>query len=114
MLQPQVFFLCSIILTLYFALLQPVTAQITAPWEVDALKAIRGSLIDPLGRLNSWNRGDPCTGNWSHVICYNATIKIDGYLHIKELYEHKQSPSRSIACYTFHTNPVAFVMSDVS
>ena len=33
MLQPQVFFLCSIILTLYFALLQPVTAQITAPWE---------------------------------------------------------------------------------
>ncbi|RLM74176.1 hypothetical protein C2845_PM15G00320 [Panicum miliaceum] len=55
------------------------------PLSVDALKAIRGSLIDPFGRLNSWNRGDPCTGNWSHVICYNATSKIDGYLHIQEL-----------------------------
>ncbi|CAN6227484.1 unnamed protein product [Urochloa humidicola] len=85
MLRPQVFFLCSIILTFYFALLQPASAQITAPWEVDALKAIRGSLIDPLGNLNSWNRGDPCMGNWSHVICYNASSQIDGYLHIQEL-----------------------------
>jgi hypothetical protein len=33
MLQPQVFFLCSIILTFYLALFQPATAQITAPWE---------------------------------------------------------------------------------
>ncbi|XP_062184861.1 probable LRR receptor-like serine/threonine-protein kinase At1g06840 [Phragmites australis] len=84
MLRPQVFFLCSIIITLSFAHLQPSTAQITAPWEVDALKAIRGSLIDPLGRLKSWNRGDPCMGNWSHVICYNATAS-DGYLHVQEL-----------------------------
>lgn len=33
MLRPQVLFLCSIILTLSFTLLQPTTAQITAPWE---------------------------------------------------------------------------------
>ncbi|ONM19169.1 Leucine-rich repeat protein kinase family protein [Zea mays] len=84
MLQPQVLCLCSIILTLFFTLLQPTAAQITAPWEVDALKAIRGSLIDPHGNLSSWNRGDPCMGNWSHVICYNATGS-DGYFHVKEL-----------------------------
>ncbi|KAF8647591.1 hypothetical protein HU200_065221 [Digitaria exilis] len=83
MLRLQVFLPCSIILAL--SLLQPATAQVTAPWEVDALKDIRGSLIDPLGRLHSWNRGDPCTGNWSHVICYNATSNIDGYLHVQEL-----------------------------
>ncbi|XP_066348118.1 probable LRR receptor-like serine/threonine-protein kinase At1g06840 isoform X2 [Miscanthus floridulus] len=84
MLRPQVLFLCSIILTLSFTLLQPTTAQVTAPWEVDALKAIRGSLIDPHGNLSSWNRGDPCMGNWSHVICYNATSS-DGYYHVQEL-----------------------------
>ncbi|TVU06801.1 hypothetical protein EJB05_46836 [Eragrostis curvula] len=84
MLQPQVLFLCSIILTLSSAHLQPTTAQITAPWEVNALKAIKGSLIDPLGNLNSWNRGDPCIGNWTRVICYNATAS-DGYLHVQEL-----------------------------
>lgn len=84
-LRPQAFFICSIIFTLSLAFFQPTTAQITAPWEVDALKAIRGSLTDPLGNLNSWNRGDPCMGNWSHIICYNATSPIDGYLHVQEL-----------------------------
>lgn len=33
MLRPQALFLCSIILTLSFTLLQPTTAQVTAPWE---------------------------------------------------------------------------------
>ncbi|KAF8749554.1 hypothetical protein HU200_012569 [Digitaria exilis] len=82
MLRFQVFLLCSTILMLF--LFQSTTAQVTAPWEVDALKAIRGSLIDPLGRLNSWNKGDPCMGNWSHVIC-NTTNMFDGYLHVQEL-----------------------------
>ncbi|KAL6653235.1 hypothetical protein ACP70R_012160 [Stipagrostis hirtigluma subsp. patula] len=84
MLSSWIFYLWLIVFILSLAHLQPSTAQITAPWEVDALKAIRGSLIDPLGRLDSWNRGDPCMGNWSRVICYNATAS-DGYLHIKEL-----------------------------
>ncbi|KAG8074503.1 hypothetical protein GUJ93_ZPchr0006g43140 [Zizania palustris] len=59
-------------------------AQITAPWEVEALKAIKGSLIDPQGRLKSWNLGDPCMGKWSHVLCHNATAN-DGYFHVQEL-----------------------------
>ncbi|KAK3142907.1 hypothetical protein QOZ80_4BG0353900 [Eleusine coracana subsp. coracana] len=83
MLRPQVFFHCSIIMALSLASLQPTIAQITAPWEVNALKAIKGRLIDPVGYLNSWNRGDPCMGNWTRVICYNATS--DGYMHVQEL-----------------------------
>ncbi|XP_037465754.1 probable LRR receptor-like serine/threonine-protein kinase At1g06840 isoform X1 [Triticum dicoccoides] len=51
---------------------------------VDALRAIRGSLSDPLGRLDNWNRGDPCVGNWSRVICYNVTAS-DGYFHVRQL-----------------------------
>ncbi|XP_006645416.1 probable LRR receptor-like serine/threonine-protein kinase At1g06840 [Oryza brachyantha] len=82
MLRYRLFYVCSIILMFY--LVQPTEAQITAPWEVDALKAIRGSLIDPQGYLNSWNRGDPCMRNWSRVLCYNATAS-DGYLHVLEL-----------------------------
>ncbi|OEL16367.1 putative leucine-rich repeat receptor-like serine/threonine-protein kinase [Dichanthelium oligosanthes] len=35
MLRPHVFFLCSVIPTLFFALLQPTSAQVTAPWEVE-------------------------------------------------------------------------------
>ncbi|VAH86783.1 unnamed protein product [Triticum turgidum subsp. durum] len=71
---------------LYFAhVQQPTAAQITAPWEVNALRAIRGSLSDPNGFLNSWNRGDPCVANWTRVICYNVTAKDDGYFHVQEL-----------------------------
>jgi hypothetical protein len=40
-------------------------------------------------------------GNWSHVICYNATGS-DGYFHVKELYEHKRSLCQSSACYIPH------------
>ncbi|KAK3145227.1 hypothetical protein QOZ80_4AG0325740 [Eleusine coracana subsp. coracana] len=84
MLRPQVFFHYSIIMALSLASLQPTIAQITAPWEVNALKAIKGRLIDPMGYLNNWNRGDPCMGNWTRVICYNA-ITSDGYMHVQEL-----------------------------
>lgn len=85
MLRFRMFYLCSVIFTLYFAHVRPATAQITAPWEVDALRAIKNSLDDPLGRLDSWNRGDPCVGNWSRVICDNATVAGDGYFHVNEL-----------------------------
>ncbi|KAM3336733.1 hypothetical protein ACQJBY_030637 [Aegilops geniculata] len=81
------FYICSAIFTLlYFAHVQQRTAaQITAPWEVNALRAIRGSLSDPNGFLNNWNRGDPCVANWTRVICYNVTAKDDGYFHVQEL-----------------------------
>lgn len=58
--------------------------NITDPTEVTALGAIRNSLIDPNGNLSNWNRGDPCTSNWTGVLCYNTTMR-DGYLHVREL-----------------------------
>ncbi|KAF0935583.1 hypothetical protein E2562_034977, partial [Oryza meyeriana var. granulata] len=94
MLRSRIFYICSIIFT--FCLVQQTDAQITAPWEVDALKAVKGSLIDPQGRLNSWNRGDPCMGNWSHVLCYNATAS-DGYFHVLELQLLKLNLSGTLA-----------------
>ncbi|KAF2954416.1 hypothetical protein DAI22_01g480600 [Oryza sativa Japonica Group] len=92
--QSRLFYLCSIIFMFY--LVQRTEAQITAPWEVDALKAIKGNLIDPQGRLNNWNRGDPCMGNWSYVHCYNETAS-DGYLHVLELQLLKLNLSGSLA-----------------
>ncbi|XP_057821775.1 probable LRR receptor-like serine/threonine-protein kinase At1g06840 [Cryptomeria japonica] len=59
-------------------------AQTTYPNEVKALEKIRKSLGDPFGKLNNWNRGDPCNSNWTGVICYeNASA--DGYLHVLQL-----------------------------
>lgn len=52
---------------------------------VEALKAIKKSLIDPNKNLRNWNRGDPCMTNWTRVLCYNRTLD-DGYLHVMELY----------------------------
>ncbi|XP_059429377.1 probable LRR receptor-like serine/threonine-protein kinase At1g06840 [Corylus avellana] len=57
---------------------------ITSPVEVTALRAIRKSLIDPNKNLSNWDRGDPCTSNWTGVICHNDTLE-DGYLHVDRL-----------------------------
>lgn len=53
---------------------------------VNALRSIKNSLTDPYGKLRNWNRGDPCTSNWTGVICHILTPS-DGYLHITELYD---------------------------
>ena len=53
---------------------------------VDALRIIKGSLIDINGNLSNWNRGDPCTSNWTGVMCSNTTL-VDGYLHVLQLYD---------------------------
>ncbi|CAL0301367.1 unnamed protein product [Lupinus luteus] len=57
---------------------------ITKPTEVEALKAIKINLIDPNGNLSNWDLGDPCTANWTGVLCFNDTLP-DGYLHVQEL-----------------------------
>ncbi|KAH7672439.1 Non-specific serine/threonine protein kinase protein [Dioscorea alata] len=59
------------------------TAQSTDPSEVEALRAIKSNLVDPFSNLNSWNSGDPCTSNWTGIICQSTTN--DGYLHVHEL-----------------------------
>ncbi|KAE8721084.1 putative LRR receptor-like serine/threonine-protein kinase [Hibiscus syriacus] len=51
--------------------------------EVDALRAIRRKLHDPMRFLRNWGRGDPCNRNWTGVIC---TLPLsDGYMHVQEL-----------------------------
>ncbi|XVF05868.1 hypothetical protein REPUB_Repub05bG0210300 [Reevesia pubescens] len=57
---------------------------ITHPIEVRALQAIKRTLIDTNRNLRNWTRGDPCTSNWTGVLCFNST-QDDGYLHVREL-----------------------------
>ncbi|KAJ0982005.1 hypothetical protein J5N97_010260 [Dioscorea zingiberensis] len=64
-------------------IVQFATAHSTDPSEVNALRAIRLNLIDPFGNLNSWRSGDPCTSNWTGIICESTTN--DTYLHVHEL-----------------------------
>lgn len=49
-----------------------------------ALRAIKESFSDRNRNLNNWKRGDPCTSNWTGVLCFNRTME-DGYLHVREL-----------------------------
>ncbi|KAJ6383247.1 hypothetical protein OIU76_000032 [Salix suchowensis] len=58
---------------------------ITDPVEVKALQDIRNSLIDINKNLSNWRRGDPCTSNWTGVLCFDEANKEDGYLHVREL-----------------------------
>ncbi|KAK9167873.1 hypothetical protein Syun_000013 [Stephania yunnanensis] len=59
-------------------------ALLTHPLQVNALQAIRRSLNDPVNNLKNWGKGDPCTSNWTGVVCFNTTGK-DGFLHIQQL-----------------------------
>ncbi|XP_065852162.1 probable LRR receptor-like serine/threonine-protein kinase At1g06840 isoform X2 [Euphorbia lathyris] len=59
-------------------------AESLHPTEVNALKAVKKSLIDPLKHLESWKNGDPCQSNWTGVVCYD-TVGTDGFFHVREL-----------------------------
>ncbi|KNA25985.1 hypothetical protein SOVF_000890 [Spinacia oleracea] len=61
-----------------------VQGQVTDPTEVSALREIRRNLVDPMKNLSNWDRGDPCSSNWTGIGCYNKTLN-DGYLHIQDL-----------------------------
>ncbi|GMH07441.1 hypothetical protein Nepgr_009281 [Nepenthes gracilis] len=79
----------SVVLVMVLWLCWPSTligedAGITNPDEVAALRTIKRSLKDPMKNLNNWNQGDPCTSNWTGIVCYNTTMD-DGYLHVQEL-----------------------------
>lgn len=54
-------------------------------YAVKALRAVKSRLIDPNNYLRNWHKGDPCTSNWTKVVCSNKTGN-DGYLHVAELY----------------------------
>ncbi|KAL6576955.1 hypothetical protein OROMI_011231 [Orobanche minor] len=75
----------SLVLCLcWYLLLICADSQRTDPNEVSALRSIRRSLNDPHRLLSSWSRGDPCTSNWTGIVCHNRTLD-DGQLHVKEL-----------------------------
>ncbi|KAA8550460.1 hypothetical protein F0562_002144 [Nyssa sinensis] len=78
------FVFVSVVWLYWFSQLNGAGAQITHPAEVTALGAIKKNLIDPNQNLSNWNRGDPCTSNWTGVLCFNKTMD-DGYLHVAEL-----------------------------
>ncbi|GAB2229498.1 hypothetical protein Drorol1_Dr00013743, partial [Drosera rotundifolia] len=61
-----------------------VTAYNTDPTEVSVLQSVKRRLIDPVGHLKSWSDGDPCTSNWTGVLCFD-TKGTDGKLHVREL-----------------------------
>lgn len=51
---------------------------------VSALTTVKSSLIDGMKNLKNWKKGDPCTSNWTGVICFPAA-KDDGYYHVREM-----------------------------
>ncbi|XVF65979.1 hypothetical protein PTKIN_Ptkin09bG0294000 [Pterospermum kingtungense] len=65
-------------------LLLAAAAPITDPSEVSALVAVKKQLVDPKNHLRNWSKGDPCTSNWTGVLCY-GDLGNDGYLHVQEL-----------------------------
>lgn len=54
-------------------------------FAVNALIAVKSSLRDPMKHLANWKKGDPCTSNWTGVICFDA-IGTDGHMHVREMY----------------------------
>ncbi|KAK1412469.1 hypothetical protein QVD17_33749 [Tagetes erecta] len=65
-------------------LLMIALAKVTDPSEVSALIAVRSSLVDPMNHLHNWNKGDPCTSNWTGVICVHKNNP-DKYWHVQEI-----------------------------
>nr|GMC97697.1 probable LRR receptor-like serine/threonine-protein kinase At1g06840 isoform X1 [Ipomoea batatas] len=76
--------------------LKLVVAQVTDPAEVSALTTVKSSLIDGMKNLKNWKKGDPCTSNWTGVICFPAA-KDDGYYHVREIHLMNMNLSGNLA-----------------
>ncbi|KAL6620431.1 hypothetical protein ACP70R_035570 [Stipagrostis hirtigluma subsp. patula] len=87
--------LCALILVVLLPCLDVTFGQSTEPSEVNALRAIKGSLVDPMNNLKNWNRGDPCRSNWTGVFCHK--VNGDAYLHVTELQLFKRNLSGTLA-----------------
>ncbi|CAM0954975.1 unnamed protein product [Alopecurus aequalis] len=83
-----------IIMCMLLPCLDVALGQSTDPSEVNALSAIKGSLIDPGKNLEDWNTGDPCTSNWTGVFCDKTN---DTHLHVTELQLFKRNLSGTLA-----------------
>ncbi|KAK3138457.1 hypothetical protein QOZ80_5AG0369170 [Eleusine coracana subsp. coracana] len=83
------------ILAVLLPCLDVALGQDTDPSEVNALRAIKGNLIDPMNNLKNWNRGDPCRSNWTGVFCHK--VNNDAFLHVTELQLFKKDLSGTLA-----------------
>ncbi|KAE8712236.1 hypothetical protein F3Y22_tig00110259pilonHSYRG00009 [Hibiscus syriacus] len=61
-----------------------------APCCVSALVAVKKQLLDPLNHLRNWNRGDPCTSNWTGIECSDHPGN-DGYFMLRSSTEYEFS-----------------------
>ncbi|KAI3880986.1 hypothetical protein MKX03_032038 [Papaver bracteatum] len=78
--------LVVLLVVLLFTTLSSIGAQLSDPIEVTALLAVKQNLKDPRNFLKKWNKQtDPCTSNWTGVLCFNTSSPVDGYLHVREL-----------------------------
>ncbi|KAI4324548.1 hypothetical protein MLD38_030028 [Melastoma candidum] len=77
-------FYVSVLLSCCVAVAAVSATGITDPSEVKALADIKRKLIDPMNYLGNWTKGDPCTSNWTGVLCFGI-VSSDGYLHVQEL-----------------------------
>lgn len=74
----------SVFALILHCLVMIAVAKVTDPSEVSALLAVRNKLVDPKNHLSNWNKGDPCTSNWTGVICVHKP-DIDRYWHVQEI-----------------------------
>ncbi|CAD6333487.1 unnamed protein product [Miscanthus lutarioriparius] len=87
--------LCALTLLVLLPCSDVALGQTTDPSEVDGLRAIKGRLVDPMNNLKNWNRGDPCTSNWTGVFCHK--VNDDAFLHVTELQLFKRNLSGTLA-----------------
>ncbi|KAL4308452.1 hypothetical protein GQ457_01G035810 [Hibiscus cannabinus] len=62
----------------------------------NALLAVKKQLLDPSNHLRNWNKGDPCTSNWTGIECSDHPGN-DGYLHVEELQLQNMNLSGTLA-----------------
>uniref|UniRef100_A0A1J3GQR3 non-specific serine/threonine protein kinase n=1 Tax=Noccaea caerulescens TaxID=107243 RepID=A0A1J3GQR3_NOCCA len=74
----------SVFLVTVCCLLLHAADSTTDPTEVNALRQIKRSLIDPTRNLSKWEKGDPCNTNWTGIVCFKNPHD-DGHFHIQEL-----------------------------
>ncbi|XP_078180886.1 putative LRR receptor-like serine/threonine-protein kinase At1g06840 isoform X2 [Carex rostrata] len=90
-------------------------APSTDPIEVKALNTIRSALYDPMNKLSNWNKGDPCTSNWTGIFCESVTN--DNYLHITEIQLFKMNLSGTLSpqlSSLSHMKILSFMWNNIS
>ncbi|RAL47170.1 hypothetical protein DM860_016985 [Cuscuta australis] len=78
---------CGFVLLVTFSCFLTLSvSHVTEPAEVSALRAVKSSLIDGMKNLDDWETGDPCTSNWTGIICSGVLRDGGPYLHIREIH----------------------------